>query len=341
MGSLLLILFLVVPRGSSLVRHDEMDEMGMDRYPNKMMAAAGGGRMQARSMKHMARSSRPEMAAMEMADGMANLAMMDEEMPIPPHAMPMRGKAAMGASVPAGSVAGNVGETIGKGVEKMIVKNGHMSMEAEDPRSSRAKIEGLVTAAGGFVQSTSENLDSKRTYHSDCRRPHGASESGCKPSVSVSMNVKIPSGKFEATIDSIRALALKVTSLNTHGEDVTEQYLDAATRAANLEVTHKQLGKLMESAHSVKEVLEVQRELTRVTSDLEAHKGRAEYLKKSSSMSTLNLNINEPRPEPFPDKPQVPRIQRIIYRELRELQETGWTILEGLVWVVIVAAPVP
>mmetsp|Transcript_25282 Transcript_25282/g.79924 ORF Transcript_25282/g.79924 Transcript_25282/m.79924 type:complete len:310 (+) Transcript_25282:603-1532(+) len=127
-----------------------MDEMGMDRYPNKMMAAAGGGRMQARSMKHMARSSRPEMAAMEMADGMANLAMMDEEMPIPPHAMPMRGKAAMGASVPAGSVAGNVGETIGKGVEKMIVKNGHMSMEAEDPRSSRAKIEGLVTAAGGF-----------------------------------------------------------------------------------------------------------------------------------------------------------------------------------------------
>mmetsp|Transcript_25290 Transcript_25290/g.79966 ORF Transcript_25290/g.79966 Transcript_25290/m.79966 type:complete len:131 (+) Transcript_25290:869-1261(+) len=128
------------------------------------------------------------------------------------------------------------------------------------------------------------------------------------------MNVKIPSGKFEATIDSIRALALKVTSLNTHGEDVTEQYLDAATRAANLEVTHKQLGKLMESAHSVKEVLEVQRELTRVTSDLEAHKGRAEYLKKSSSMSTLNLNINEPRPEPFPDKPQVPRIQRIIYR---------------------------
>ena len=47
---------------------------------------------------------------------------------------------------------------------------------------------------------------------------------------------------------------------------------------------------------------------------MEAHKGRAEYLKKSSSMSTLNLNINEPRPEPFPDKPQVPRIQRIIYR---------------------------
>jgi hypothetical protein len=47
-------------------------------------------------------------------------------------------------------------------------------------------------------------------------------------------------------------------SVNSH--DVTDQFVDAAARAASLEATHSQLLALMKRADSVKDVLAVQRQ---------------------------------------------------------------------------------
>lgn len=48
----------------------------------------------------------------------------------------------------------------------------------------------------------------------------------------------------------------------------------------------------MQAATTVQDTLSVQRELTRVSGDLEALKGRLNYLDRSSSMSTIHLTLS-------------------------------------------------
>ncbi len=43
----------------------------------------------------------------------------------------------------------------------------------------------------------------------------------------------------------------------------------------------------------MQEVMEVQRELNRLTQEYESHKSRAESLKKQSSLSILSINLKE------------------------------------------------
>jgi len=49
-------------------------------------------------------------------------------------------------------------------------------------------------------------------------------------------------------------------------------------------------------ANTVKEVLEVERELERVRGEIERLTGRMNYLEQSIEMSTITLNANEPAP---------------------------------------------
>jgi hypothetical protein len=61
----------------------------------------------------------------------------------------------------------------------------------------------------------------------------------------------------------------------------------------NLEASESQLLELMKKAGEVADILEVQRELTKTTGEIEQIKGRMQYLEQSSSLALIQVNLEQ------------------------------------------------
>lgn len=106
----------------------------------------------------------------------------------------------------------------------------------------------------------------------------------------MSITVRVPVGRFQGTLDAIMKVG-DVLHRNVSVEDVTAEYTDLAIRLRNAEVVRKRLEELMAKANAVKDALEVERELARVTEEIERMKGRLKLLKELVAFSTITVTF--------------------------------------------------
>ncbi len=107
------------------------------------------------------------------------------------------------------------------------------------------------------------------------------------------LTVRVPAKEFGAASDFIRNLS-KVKYENVTAQDITMQYSDLKIR---LDVQQKMLARyqdLLKKADSVKDAVEVERELGRITERVEQLKGQIRYYDNQVSFSTINVNFQEP-----------------------------------------------
>jgi len=108
------------------------------------------------------------------------------------------------------------------------------------------------------------------------------------------ITVRVPTGKFDGTLDKIGKLG-DLLHRNVNVQDVTSEYTDTAIRLRNLEVMRDRLEELLKKANKVDDALAVERELQRVTSEIERLKGRLKLLRELISFSTITVEF-QPRP---------------------------------------------
>jgi len=108
------------------------------------------------------------------------------------------------------------------------------------------------------------------------------------------ITVRVPSKKFDGTLDQIGKIG-DLLHRNVSVEDVTAEYTDTAIRLRNLEVMRDRLEELLKKANKVEDALAVERELERVTSQIERLKGRLKLLRELISFSTITVEF-QPRP---------------------------------------------
>lgn len=107
------------------------------------------------------------------------------------------------------------------------------------------------------------------------------------------LTVRVPAKEFNAASDFIRSVA-KVKYENATAQDITMQYSDLKIR---LDVQQKMLARyqeLLKKADSVKDAVEVERELGRITERVEQLKGQIRYYDNQVSFSTISVNFQEP-----------------------------------------------
>ncbi|HMV35407.1 MAG TPA: DUF4349 domain-containing protein [Turneriella sp.] len=110
---------------------------------------------------------------------------------------------------------------------------------------------------------------------------------------STSVTVRVPSKEFYPMNDFIRSLA-KVRYENATAQDVTMQYTDLKIR---LDVQLKMLARyeeLLKKSTSVKDAVEVERELSRITERVETLKGQIRYYDSQIGYSTISVSFQEP-----------------------------------------------
>ena len=104
-------------------------------------------------------------------------------------------------------------------------------------------------------------------------------------------NIKIPTAKAQTALKDFEAIGT-VTSKTIIASDITEHYTDTQVRLENLRRLQKRLSELLSRASTVDDILRIERELSRVTTDLERHQARMNVLNKQVEMVDFTINFN-------------------------------------------------
>jgi hypothetical protein len=109
-----------------------------------------------------------------------------------------------------------------------------------------------------------------------------------------SVTLKVHPSKYDETVKALRGIGRLVSESSTT-EDVTQEYMDVQARLENAEATRaRYLEILATRAGTVPDVLEVEREIERVTENVERFKGQIRYFDSQIGLSTITVHLEEP-----------------------------------------------
>jgi hypothetical protein len=160
---------------------------------------------------------------------------------------------------------------------RLIIRTGQASIEVDSLGPSMAELRRIVQRVGGFVADASV-------------------QSGRNQVRSATLEVKVPASRFDELTEGLEPLG-RLQFVNVGAEDVSEEFVDLHARVENGRRLEDRLMELLRTrTGKLQDVLSVERELARVREEIERMEGRLRFLKTSSQLSTLSVNLFEPPP---------------------------------------------
>lgn len=154
-----------------------------------------------------------------------------------------------------------------------IIRRATLTLQVEEVKKGVANVTAIARGVGGFVAESA----------------YEAAE-GAVPSAR--MVLRVPAEKFDAVLESLGGVG-KVFGRNIDSEDVTMEYVDTTSRIKNLRQEESTLLKLLQRSGKLSEVLEMERELSRVRGEIEQAQGRLRHLGSLVSLATIEVSLSE------------------------------------------------
>ena len=158
-----------------------------------------------------------------------------------------------------------------------IIKTGELTVRVSTYGDSIARVERIVQEKGGFVADGST------------REEAGGALVG-------RIVIRVPPERFEETFTALKAVG-RVESENVKAADVTAEYVDVEARIHSLQITEERLRDLIANKSFVDKIaslLEVERELNRVRTEIEQFQGQLRVIADRVGLSTIVLTLREP-----------------------------------------------
>lgn len=156
---------------------------------------------------------------------------------------------------------------------RRIIYQGTVGLEVDDLDATLVRARAAVEQAGGYLSGLSQ-VGGSRGRHA-------------------SATYRVPAERFESTIDALAKLGT-VLMRSVTADDVTEQWVDLDARLRNLNREEQRMLALLERAGTVPQLLEVERELSRVRGEAEQITAQLRVLKDRVAVSTITLELNLP-----------------------------------------------
>jgi hypothetical protein len=201
------------------------------------------------------------------------------------------------------------------GQDRMVIRDTNLSMLVKDVGEVIGRIEAAAGSLGGYM------------VNSYVARPEGASNG--------SIVIRVPADQRAEVLNQIRAMGVKVISESVSGRDVTDQYQDLDARIATLETTKAKFESIMETADEVQDILQVQREIINLQTQIDSYKGQQLYLSQSASLTLISVSLStDELALPYaPDNAWRPEV--IFKRAVRALVGDLRGIGESLIWIAV------
>lgn len=200
---------------------------------------------------------------------------------------------------------------------RLVVKNSNLSLVVTEVRKA---IDGIVKGAeerGGFLVESSLDV------------PEGGATG--------MVTVRIPSERLDDGLAAIRALGVRIVSERVMGTDVTDQFVDLEARLATLVKTKAKFEQIMTAATQIQDILEVQREIINLQSQIDSLKGQEKYLEQTAKLSlvTVYLATDELALPYAPAQPWRP--SAIFKQAVRSLIGSLRGVATALIWAAVYA----
>ncbi|MBL4685265.1 MAG: DUF4349 domain-containing protein [Nannocystaceae bacterium] len=155
-------------------------------------------------------------------------------------------------------------------VDQMIIFTGQLALEVDFSTTSTAIDDAvaIAVAAGGYVAKMTDTT----------------------------LQLRVPSKRFRRSMKQLEGLG-DVRSRGVQAMDVSEEFHDIEVRLDNLKATRARIAKLLASSKDLSQILTIEKELQRVTLEIDRIEGRLRLLASQAAFSTLAIGFSE-RPEP-------------------------------------------
>lgn len=102
--------------------------------------------------------------------------------------------------------------------------------------------------------------------------------------------IRVPSSKFFETLSRIEALGEPLHK-SVQVQDVSEEFRDLSLRLKNARQVRDRLAALLANAKTIEESLKVERELERLSAEIERMEGRLKFLRDRAALSTITVSF--------------------------------------------------
>ncbi|GMR18925.1 MAG: hypothetical protein BMS9Abin34_047 [Patescibacteria group bacterium] len=155
--------------------------------------------------------------------------------------------------------------------DRLVVEESNLSLVVEDVRSAADEVVVRAESEGGFMVSSSLTSPEESP-------------------VAVVI-VRVPTKKFKEAVEYYRSLAVKVSSENLLGTDVTKEYEDIDSRIKTIEKTIGQLEEIKAKAAKVSDLISITRQITSLQEQIDSLKGRKEFLEQSAAFPKITVYL--------------------------------------------------
>jgi hypothetical protein len=166
---------------------------------------------------------------------------------------------------------------VGARGERLVVFDGTLVLQVADVKAAESAIDALTKEVGGWVH----RIEGRR------------------------FTLRVPAARFHETMDRLGDVG-QVVDRTIIGSDVTEEYRDLELRLANAEKVLARLQALLERATSVEEALAVEREIGRLTEEIERLEGKIDAMRDAIAHSTIVVELNRLLPPGRPARTRFP-----------------------------------
>lgn len=158
---------------------------------------------------------------------------------------------------------------------RKVIRQVSIDLEVGDVEEVRGAMARIAASAGGFIS----DLGIQGT---DADRRSGR------------LTLRVPSDRMEDVLAALSDLG-KVRSETQGSQDITTQYLDTETRLRVLRETDARLREILRKrTGDLSEVLQVERELARVVTQIEQLEGQKRFWDEQVDLATIHVSMSEP-----------------------------------------------
>lgn len=161
--------------------------------------------------------------------------------------------------------------TVSTSNNQKIIKTSVLKFETQNLDKMYSNIAKYVKQNNGFIQSDNSN----KSYNK----------------ISRSLLIRIPSIHFQTTLDSITNKVAFFDTKKIISKDVSEEFIDIEARLKAKKTLEERYLQLLKKAKNVKEMLDIEKELSNIREEIESKQGRLKYLENKVALSTFNIEF--------------------------------------------------
>jgi hypothetical protein len=224
-----------------------------------------------------------------------------------------------------GGVSQSITNPAPQSVERIVIKNGNLTIVVADPPQSMDVISQMAQEMGGFV--VTANLF-KEQLSNGIEVPRA------------SITIRVPAERMDEAMRRIRELSGQdPMNENINSQDVTSDYVDLQSRLKNLEAAEAELTRIMEEAQKTEDVLAVYNQLVSIREQIEVIKGQIKYYDESAALSAISVElIADEAVQPIEIGGWQP--QGVLKNAVEALIRSMQFLVNALIWIVIYVLPV-